>query len=76
MFLLSWNPDLSPLRNLSGKSDIRLGQLDILAKGFFCLAEKNVYPFTRDRCYGRSHLSVVSPCGPISHETHNLALAT
>jgi len=30
----------------------------------------------RDRCYGRPHLSVVSPRGPISHETHDLALAT
>jgi len=30
----------------------------------------------RDRCYGRPHLSVVSLRGPISHETHNLALAT
>src|SRR2546427_6955816 len=76
MFFLSWNPDLSPLRNLSGKSDIPPRQLDILAKGFFCLTEKNIYPFTRDRCYGRPYLSVVSPRGPISHETHNLALAT
>ena len=76
MFFLSWNPDLSPLRNLSGKSDIPPRQLDILAKGFFCLTEKNIYPFARDRCYGRPYLSVVSPRGPISHETHNLALAT
>ena len=76
MFFLSWNPDLGPLRNLPGESNISLRQLDILAKGFFCLTEKNIYPFTRDRCYGRPHLSVVSPRGPISHETHNLALAT
>ena len=76
MFFLSWNPDLSPLRNLSGKSDIPPRQLDILAKGFFCLTEKNIYPFARDRCYGRPHLPVVSPRGPISHGTHNLALAT
>jgi len=76
MFFLSWNPDLSPLRNLSGKSDIPPRQLDILAKGFFCLTEKNIYPFARDRCYGQPHLPVVSPRGPISHETHNLALAT
>jgi len=76
MFFLSWNPDLSPLRNLSGKSDIPPRQLDILAKGFFCLTEKNIYPFARDRCYGRPYLSVVSPRGPISHETHNIALAT
>ena len=38
------------------------------------LTEENVYPFTRDRCYGRSRLSVVPPRGPISHEIHNLAL--
>src|SRR3989442_3259870 len=76
MFFLSWNPDLGPLRNLPGESNIPPRQLDIHRKDFFRLTEKNIYPFTRDRCYGRPYLSVVSPRGPISHETHNLALAT
>ena len=49
-FFLFWNPDLSPLRNLLGESNIPLGQLDILRKDIHGLMEKDLYTFTRHCC--------------------------
>ncbi len=74
MFFLSWNPDLSPFRNLLGESNVPLGQLNILRKDLLGLAEKDSHAFTCHCFNCRSHLSVVSSRGPISHETHNLGL--
>lgn len=38
--------------------------------------EKEVYALARDQCHSRSHLSIISSCRLISHETHNLAQTT
>jgi hypothetical protein len=47
MFFLSRNPDLSPLRNLLGESNIPLGQLNIPRKNLLGLVEKDLYTFMR-----------------------------
>jgi hypothetical protein len=45
VFFLPWNPDLGPLGNLLGESDVSLGQLSIVRKDFLGLTKQELHAF-------------------------------